>query len=148
MFQTLVFWEAKKIWRNLPQGLTLLSNVKILRKIAPIFLAFSEYINFINILIRIDLLYSIALETFFHCSAIFFFFFFLAGSSPDFISKGLYIRPFYSRHYGNAGSGVFKRGIQNQKGFWLKINCSQMKLPNFDNRSNGQLSKIGHHFRK
>ena len=66
-----------------------------MRKIAPIFLAFSEYMIFINILIRIDLVYSIALETFFHCSAIFFFFFFLAGSSPDFISKGLYIRPFY-----------------------------------------------------
>ena len=36
--------------------------------------------------------------------------------------------------------------IQNQKGFWLKINTIQMKLPNFDNWSNGELSKIGHHF--
>ena len=35
-----------------------------------------------------------------------------------------------------------------REGFWLKINCSQMKLPNFDNWSNGELSKIGHHFRK
>ena len=24
--------------------------------------------------------------------------------------------------YGNTGCGVFKGGIQNQKGFWLKIN--------------------------
>ena len=38
--------------------------------------------------------------------------------------------------------------IQNQKGFWLKVNCSQMKLPNFDNWSNDELSKIEHHFRK
>ena len=42
----------------------------------------------------------------------------------------------------------FKGGIQNYKGFWLKINCSQMKLPKFDNWSDGELSKIGHHFRK
>ena len=51
-------------------------------------------------------------------------------------------------HYGNTGCGVFKRGMQNWKGFWLKINCSQRKLPNFDNWSNGELSKIGYHFRK
>ena len=25
-------------------------------------------------------------------------------------------------------------------------NCIQMKLPNFENLSNGELSKIGHHF--
>ena len=36
-------------------------------------------------------------------------------------------------HYGNTGYGVYKGGIQNWKCFWLKINCSQMKLPNFDN---------------
>ena len=48
--------------------------------------------------------------------------------------------------YGISGCGVFKAGIQNQKGFWLKINCIQMKLPNFENWSNGDLSKIGHHF--
>ena len=49
-------------------------------------------------------------------------------------------------HYGISGCGVFKTGIQNQKGFWLKTNCIQMKLPNFENWSNGELSKIGHHF--
>ena len=37
--------------------------------------------------------------------------------------------------YGNTGCGVFKGRLQNQKGFWLKINCSEMKLPNFDNWS-------------
>ena len=25
--------------------------------------------------------------------------------------------------YGNTGCGVFKGGIQNKKGFWLKISC-------------------------
>ena len=48
--------------------------------------------------------------------------------------------------YGNTGCGVLKGRIQNQKGFWLKIDCIQMKLPNFENWSNGKLSKIGHHF--
>ena len=28
--------------------------------------------------------------------------------------------------YGNTGCGVFKKGIQNQKDFWLKINCSHI----------------------
>ena len=51
-------------------------------------------------------------------------------------------------HYGNTGCGVFNGGIQSQKGFWLKINCSQMKLLNFEKWSTGELSKIGHHFRK
>ena len=41
-------------------------------------------------------------------------------------------------YYGISGCGVFKAGI--------KINCIQMKLPNFENWSNGKLSKIGHHF--
>ena len=45
-------------------------------------------------------------------------------------------------YYANTGCGVFKGGIQNQKGFWLKINCSQMKLLNFENWSSGELSKI------
>ena len=39
-------------------------------------------------------------------------------------------------------------GIQNWKGFCLKINCSEMKLTNFDNWSDGELSKIGHHVKK
>ena len=42
--------------------------------------------------------------------------------------------------YGNTGCGVFKGGIQNLKGLWLKINSIQMKLPNFENWSNGELS--------
>ena len=29
---------------------------------------------------------------------------------------------------GNTGCRVFKKGIQNQKGFRIKINCSQMKF--------------------
>ena len=40
------------------------------------------------------------------------------------------------------------RGYKIRKVFCLKINCSQMKLPSFDNQINGKLSKIGHHFRK
>ena len=36
-------------------------------------------------------------------------------------------------------------GPQNQ-GFCLKINCSQMKLPNFVSSSGDGLSKIGHDF--
>ena len=50
--------------------------------------------------------------------------------------------------YGNTGCGFLKGGIQNEKDFWLKINCSQLKLLNFENWSSGELSKIGHHFRK
>ena len=48
-------------------------------------------------------------------------------------------------NYGIPGCGVFNGGIQSQKGFWLKINCSQMKLLNFENWTNGepqQLAKI------
>ena len=48
--------------------------------------------------------------------------------------------------YDNTGCGVFKEGIQNSKGFWLKNNCSQMKLPNFVPLSGDGSSKIGHHF--
>ena len=43
--------------------------------------------------------------------------------------------------YGIPGCGVFKGGIQNQKGFGLKINCIQIKLPKFENWSNGEVSK-------
>ena len=39
-------------------------------------------------------------------------------------------------HYGNTGCWVFKRGIHNRKDFWININCIQMKLLNFDNRTN------------
>ena len=36
-------------------------------------------------------------------------------------------------------------GPQNQ-GFWPKINCSQIKLPNFVSSSGDGLSNIGHDF--
>ena len=36
-------------------------------------------------------------------------------------------------------------GLQNQ-GFWPKINCSQMKLPNFVSSSGDSSSKIGQDF--
>ena len=39
----------------------------------------------------------------------------------------------FDNRYGNTGCGVFKGGIQNLKGFWLKIKCSQMKSLNFVN---------------
>ena len=39
----------------------------------------------------------------------------------------------YSGDYGITGCGVFKAGIQNWKGFCIKINCSQIKLLNFEN---------------
>ena len=35
-----------------------------------------------------------------------------------------------------------------KQGFWPKINCSQMKLPNFVSPSADSLSKIGHGFSK
>ena len=61
----------------------------------------------------------------------------------DFVrnSRQKIINYILSLHYGIPGCGVFKGGIQNQKGFWIKINCIQMKLPNFENWSNGELSK-------
>ena len=46
--------------------------------------------------------------------------------------------------YGNTGCGVFERGgVQNKKDI-----CNQRKLLNFENWVNGEVSKIGHHFRK
>ena len=48
----------------------------------------------------------------------------------------------------NMAFPVVEFSRQGYKIFWLKINCIQMKLPNFDNWSNGELSKIGHQFRK
>ena len=41
-------------------------------------------------------------------------------------------------HYGITGCGVFKAGVQNWKGFCIKISCSQMKLLNFENWTNGE----------
>ena len=43
-----------------------------------------------------------------------------------------------TEHYGITGCEVFNAGIQNWKGFCLKINCSQMKLLNFENWTNGE----------
>ena len=34
------------------------------------------------------------------------------------------IRHFFV-YYGNTGCGVFKRRIQNSKGFWLKVNITK-----------------------
>ena len=42
--------------------------------------------------------------------------------------------------YGNTGCGVFRRGIQNQKYFCLRINLPQRKLLNFEFWINGELS--------
>ena len=50
-------------------------------------------------------------------------------------------------HYGNTGCGVFKRGVQNQKDFCLRINILKEKLLNFEFWINGEVSKIGYHFR-
>ena len=51
--------------------------------------------------------------------------------------------------YGNTGCGIFKGGLKNEKSFGLKIQMKiQMKLLNFESWSSGELSKIGHHFRK
>ena len=47
--------------------------------------------------------------------------------------------------YGNIGNGVSSPGIQNQKDFCQEINCSQMKLFNFENWTNSEpqyLAKI------
>ena len=38
--------------------------------------------------------------------------------------------------YGITGCGIFKAGIQNWKGFCIKINCSQIKLLNSENWTN------------
>ena len=43
--------------------------------------------------------------------------------------------------YGNTGCEVFKGGLRNQKDFWQKINCGQLKSLNFANLCNGELSK-------
>ena len=52
-------------------------------------------------------------------------------------------------HYGNTGCEVFKRGVQNQEDFCQRINIpTQRKLLNFENCVHGEVSKIGHHFRK
>ena len=45
------------------------------------------------------------------------------------------------------GSGISWLGTLHRQGFWSKINCSQMKLPNFGSPSSDSSSEIGRHFR-
>ena len=45
-------------------------------------------------------------------------------------------------YYGITGCGIFKAGIQNWEGFCIKINCSQMKLLNFENWTNREPQKL------
>ena len=54
------------------------------------------------------------------------------------LAQFLYNEFAHNRYYGITGCGVFKVGIQNWKGFSIKINCSQMKLLNFENWTNGE----------
>ena len=44
------------------------------------------------------------------------------------------------------GSGILRSGTLHRQGFWPRINCSQMKLPNFGSPSSDSSSKIGGHF--
>ena len=43
------------------------------------------------------------------------------------------------------GSGISRSGTWHGQGFWPRINCSQMKLPNFGSPSSDGWSKIGRH---
>ena len=56
---------------------------------------------------------------------------------PESFNGELYNLFPYDQH-GITGCGIFKAGIQNWKGFCIKINCSQMKLLNFENWTNGE----------
>ena len=60
----------------------------------------------------------------------------------DLLTKVVWRKLEIHTRYGNTGCGVFEGGIQNYKGFLLKINFSQMKLPNVENWSSGELSKV------
>jgi hypothetical protein len=50
--------------------------------------------------------------------------------------------------YGNTDCRVFKRGIQNWKDFLPKNQYTQRNFEKFENWVNGEVSKIGHHFRE
>ena len=50
--------------------------------------------------------------------------------------------------YGNTGCGVFKRGGTKLERFLPKNQHTQRKSLNFENWVNGEVSKIGYHFRK
>ena len=54
------------------------------------------------------------------------------------VARAICFTAMHTVNYGITGCGVFKAGIQNWKGFCLKINCSQMKLLNFENWTNGE----------
>ena len=54
----------------------------------------------------------------------------------------------FNSGYGNTGCGVFKRGGTKLERFLPKNQHTQQKLLNFENWVNGEVSKIGHHFRK
>ena len=47
----------------------------------------------------------------------------------------------FSEDYGHTGCGVFKRGVQNLKDFYLRINIPNRKLLNFENWCNREVSK-------
>ena len=49
--------------------------------------------------------------------------------------------------YGNTGCGVFKRGVTKLERFLHKNQHTQRNLLNFEFWINGELSKIGHHFK-
>ena len=42
--------------------------------------------------------------------------------------------------------GISSSGTRHRQGFLPRINCSQMKLPNFGSPSSDSSSKIGRHF--
>ena len=44
------------------------------------------------------------------------------------------------------GSGISWSNTHHRQGFWPRINCSQMKLPNFGSPSSRSSSKIRRHF--
>ena len=50
-------------------------------------------------------------------------------------------------HYGNTGCGVFKRGGTKLERFLRMNQHIQRKLLNFENWVDGEVSKIGHHFK-
>ena len=72
-----------------------------------------------------------------------FYFIFTKAESQDDIRGNEFAPKRHYKGYGITGCGVFKTGIQNWKGFCIKINCSQMKLLNFENWTiTGSLSSL------
>ena len=58
-----------------------------------------------------------------------------------------YLLVFCHPSYGNTGCGVFKQGTKLER-FLPKYQLAHRKSLNFENRCNGDVSKLGHHFRK